>query len=87
MCWWLALILGVIQSVRTVAAVESAAGSRRLRAGLWFAVLGLTLSAGVIVSATIASGNDIGAGIIAGCGLLALAVAGGGTVRDLSTAV
>jgi hypothetical protein len=83
--WWLALVLGMIQTVRTASSVEPAPGPRRIRVGLWFAVLGLTLSAGVFIAATLASGQDTAAGMIAGTGLIALAAAGGGTIRDLST--
>jgi hypothetical protein len=85
--WWLALILGVVQSVRTVASIDLAAtpGPRRLRIGLWCAVLGLTLSSAIVVTATLDSGINTASGLIAGCVLLALAGAGGGTVRDLAT--
>jgi hypothetical protein len=85
--WWLALALGVVQSVRTVASIDLAAapGPFRLRVGLWFAVLGLTLSSAIVVAATLDSGIDIASGVFAGGVLLGLAVAGGGTVRDLAT--
>jgi hypothetical protein len=87
-CWWIALLWGVVQAVRVVASLDlgivSTPGPRRLRLGLWFAVLGLTLSSAVIVTATLASGHDRAAGITTGCALLALAIATTGTVRDLA---
>jgi hypothetical protein len=84
-CWWLALSLAVVQVARTVASVEPPPGPRRLTIGLWFAVLGLTSSAAVFISATLATGNDMTAGIIAGSCLATLAATGGGTIRDLGT--
>ncbi|MDX6260887.1 MAG: hypothetical protein QOH84_2575, partial [Kribbellaceae bacterium] len=68
LAWWFALVLGVVQSVRTVASIDLAAapGARRLRVGLWFAVLGLTLSSAVVVVATLNTGADIAAGVGAG---------------------
>jgi hypothetical protein len=83
-CWWLALTLAVVQIARTVASVEAPPGPRRLVTGLWFAVLGLSTSAAVFVTATFASGNDTATGLVAGFGLVALALAGGGTIRDLA---
>ncbi|GAA3584891.1 hypothetical protein [Kribbella ginsengisoli] len=82
--WWLALIVAVVQVARTVASIEPPPGPRRLVTGLWFATLGLSTSAGVFVTATFASGNDLVTGLAAGCGLVALALAGGGTIRDLA---
>jgi hypothetical protein len=87
-CWWGSLALGTLQVVRTVADLDlttvTAPGPRRLRLGLWLAALGLTLSGSVILVSTIAVGNDNLAGIAAGAGLVALAIASTGTVRDLS---
>ncbi|GAA0946986.1 hypothetical protein GCM10009554_43390 [Kribbella koreensis] len=83
-CWWLALILTVVQLARTIGSIEPTAGPRRLVTGLWFAVVGLSTSAGVFVTATFASGNDLATGLVAGSGLVALALAGGGTIRDLA---
>lgn len=87
-CWWIALTLGTIQSVRTVAGMDIATittpGPERLRLGLWTAAAGLALGGSIILGSAVTVGHDRLAGIVAGVGLLALAAATIGTVRDLA---
>jgi hypothetical protein len=87
-CWWTALTLGMIQTVRTIAGLDigtvTAPGPERLRPGLWTAAAGLALGGSIILGSALTFGHDRLAGIVAGVGLLALAAAMIGTARDLA---